>query len=324
MIERLFQKTKSKKSRGTLLCMKARIYFEMDKIDSLMLVCDFVQTHKDYIKIAKNIDVFQFYQDYIEKQYSRCIDYCDRVQNSLHSKSYGYKLKLVNNLFNYAIVYYNVGDWCLAKDYFSKLIDCAPKLYISTIACEYLNAIATKEKISIKVKDFDKNKESVISEVFFKRKNLAIFILFLSLVLLIISIIPLFFEHSTYQNEVNEFEENLNMALQIQYEEYRVVDYFNLIQNDIIMDSCCIIQDESGEYDIGFLVTSGEGEKLEFLCAVNNIKEKNRYNVKSITGTHSILIDVSDKGELEKKNYNKQLEIVGEDVELSLGFSIFQ
>ncbi len=318
LIDLFLKKSKSKRLKSAFIFLKARIYFEQNDIEHLKEICDYVEVYKKDFVVNHNLDAFRFYRDYVEERYIDCQKFCNQIDKNLNEKSFQYKLVYANNLFDYAAVYYKTGDYDRAKEYFQALIEYAPQLYISKLSEQYLKAIDKKKRIEISVSGCN---EQYVEPTQNSNKKILLRVVFIfALLLLIAPKLINGYKDYKYNQEVKDFEQKLCIALDEQYEEYYIVDYFNLTRNDEITDSFCIVKDEKGNYDIGFLTEKSNGEDFEFLCAVEDIKKNNSYCVRSMDGAHYVSIDVIMKNEMVAKDYAKTLQVAIDGDDFFIGF----
>ncbi len=316
----------SLRARYIYLCILAQVYFELRDFEKLQKILteydNYRSKHSSKSFLRQSYSVWSYYRYFLEHNYQACKVLCKErnlgiTANSLNSEF----LKLRNDFF-YAIACYENQEFEEAEKIFKSIISRAPKMYVSNISEKYVVAIECNSDCPFATSNIipDSNFQIYDSKTASRIKRNRMIIIIGLIIVAITTIVSSAF--GAYDKKgikaIDAYETKLNVALQAQYDEYNLVDYFNLLHNNDVTDVFCIVEDEKDQCDIGFIVTYDDGNTFDFICAVNDIKQGGRYVVKSPTGMHSVAIDIGLKSGTD---YDNKVIIAFDSSKVSIGFA---
>ena len=133
---------RSDKQKLVYFAALARVYFELDDMEKLQMVCedfyDYVDQSGNAEKLESSFPVMPYYRSYANGDYDACIAFCKQRQaEGKHSR-----LSEINALFLYAMAHYRLEETETAAQYFQSVASQAPGVYLATISEKYLAAIS--------------------------------------------------------------------------------------------------------------------------------------------------------------------------------------
>lgn len=215
-------KTQAGKSR--CLAFLARIYFELGDMENLNAVCNRYQGDKGMIP---------YYRAYAAGQYEQCIAICNEKDAKATAKQP--PVGAVNSCLHYAFAYAKLGDRENACKYFSQIAKTAPKLYVATVAQNYLDGGDLPQVTAVLPQ-----KDVSLDTPNLARRKKAMFLLTL-LALLISILLPLL----KPEDEVAEFNRKLDAAVAAEYTDYQIL-------------GCCWAEKDGEEVQTVCLIQSGD------------------------------------------------------------------
>ena len=319
------------KKRSTIrvryLCLSilALAYFELRDFEKLQILLtkydDYKAKYPSKSLLNSSNSVWSYYRYFLEQNYEACKVVSKERNLGLRPNAWNVNLARLQTDFFYAVACYENGDIEEAKKIFENIISDAPKMNYAVLSQKYCLAIERAQAVLLFDKEIlpDANFRILDTKTAAKVRWYKALRL-ISIAVLVFLLITRFafpdFE-KIKRTDIVIFEEKLHIALQAHYDKYNIISYLNLHHNNELTDSFCFVQNEKGGYDIGFLVTSDKGNTIDFMFAIKDIKCGERYIVKSITGKHSIAIDVDVKRGVE---YDKTTEIAFGSSVVSVGF----
>ena len=287
-IKQLNNKRIHKKLKLYYLLILSRAYFELRDFEKLKLL---VAKYDEYctefsIKKKDNLSIWNYYKCFLNSNYDECKSFCDLRNAQFKNNTWDSKLKKVQNDFFYAVACYENSEIEEAELIFSDIIQKAPNLYLSILSKKYIASIQGK-KICFEEILPDSNYHFVENRKFkvirlIKNASLV----FVVAVLIILEFIP-------GRNELSEYDKKLQTALSQQYIDFEVLDYMNVEENGVVKDVVVFVKDESGEIDVGFIMTYDNGASYNVKITEPNIVY-GTYVLTSFTGEHSVYLLVSD------------------------------
>lgn len=324
---------KSLQKKCTCLVFLARAYFELHNKDKLKQITDTFYELKKMNpmkeKLFSNYKIFFFYQSFINENYSSCMDYIDEQLMHLNIRKQEDNLRWLTQQINRAICYYWQGDKQKAKELFEYFKQNTPNLKNFTdLAMKYLSAIECNNSSALNTEMYDDvNTYDVECQIFalkkqLKKKKSIFFVLLIAFLGLLMSFEIIDYIHegdsqSKYLNEVIEYENDLNNAIDRNYDNGKFIKYFDVRNGEQHIDTFCLIE-VGGKLDLASIVTYDGGKTLELLMLVKDIRIPYDYCLKSAISDHQITISISDKY-LSDSNYIEVIEFSSGNTSYWLG-----
>lgn len=144
----------SLKNKCRYLSVLAEAYFELGDDEKLKAVCDkfseVTEKSKNPKKMKSQFPLFRFYRHCLDRNFENCLAIYDDIKANSNPKSLTYKIDGLYGDFNCAVIYYKMGDYEKAKQYFAKVTKKGAKMNASTLAKEYLYAIESGDDSCLK------------------------------------------------------------------------------------------------------------------------------------------------------------------------------
>lgn len=291
------------------LSVLARTYFELrdfEKLKTLLAKYDEYQTRISSKKSEDNNSIWEYYRSFLESDYEACKLLCSLRNGRLKDNACDTKLRKIQNNFLYATACYENGESDQAEQTFLCIVQKAPNLYISILSQKYVASIKGDKLYFEEI--FPDSSYQFVENKKFKVIRLIrnISLLFSIAVLIVLAFIP-------KTMELSEYERKLQIALSQQYTDFDILDYMNVEENGAVKDVLVFIKNETGEIDVGFIMTHDNGNTYDVEIVESNITY-NSYTLDSFTGAHGIELLISNQKYTDKndsysttviKNFNK-------------------
>lgn len=295
------------------LSLLARIYFELRDFEKLNLILkkydELNVLHSSNKNVNTTNSTWDYYRCFLECNFEACQEICKSKENTLKNKSVDNNYYILINDFYYAVACYSSGNKEKAEVIFDKIIHAAPKMHLSNISQRYVDSINFSSELTVIDEIIPKiNYQLYDSRTAKKircRKIITRILLIIFCSLMIFSSIIDFVEQNRQEPEYNsalaEYENKLNSALSKNYDNAKVVSYFNIKHEEKHIDTFCLIED-GDRLDLASIVTYDGGESLDILHLIEIIQIPYDYSVKSAVSNYKITFSVFDKQISDSKN----------------------
>mgnify|MGYP003300646501 CR=1 FL=1 len=254
---------------------------------------------KMFFRISNSM--WRYYEYYLDSNYEAAKTICNERNDSLSPKLRLFKFRRLENNFNYAIACYANNEMELARKIFEEIVATAPKLYISNISKEYLEAIQNNSELKVNDEvlpesgfqlytDYDKKKQ-------LKNHILITFFTILLALFLVLSAMINYFKKQDEEQRIIKYEQKLNDAISENYSRAEFLTYFDVKYDDKNLDALCII-DTGINLDIASIITRDKGETSDLVILKRNLKVGKYYCEKLYINDYYIGFKIYD----EKKN----------------------
>ncbi len=182
----------SEKQKLVYFAALARVYFELDDMEKLQMVCedfyDYVDQSGNAEKFESSFPLMPYYRSYANGDYDACIAFCKQRQ----AKAKSSRLSEINALFLYAMAYYRLEETETAVQHFQSVVSQAPGVYLAKISEKYLAAITQGAEVRFETV-LPNDAKDTVGDTYDSRKNqlkTVIFVLLVAgLLLLILSLV---------------------------------------------------------------------------------------------------------------------------------------
>lgn len=249
-------------------------YFELHDIDKLRAVYDryeyYLSKEKNQINIKKPYSIMQFFKYYLESDFTSCKNYCETlVSNSITNINHKTNLFVIQNNFYYAIACFKLNDKEKAYELLKSIIEVAPNLNYAKLSEEIINNDGLLEKNGSYVEILPDTNYPIQNEKKIKILRISKIILFVICFLALVGM-----QHFSYDAKVKS-------AIMMQYDDYGLVEYFNVEKNGDLVAVICIIENELNTYDVKSVVTADNGKTFSLVTCANNIKPNQYYSARN-------------------------------------------
>jgi len=143
-----FDASKKLKEKCGSLVYLGRIYFRLrdrEKLAEIIEKFNFLKnSNPKKHRVFAAYRTFDYYQDYLNGEYERCISSSEQSLRSLPVRYANSRFLKAQHLFSIAVMCYESGNTERAREIFSEIIETAPKLIdLKAHSEDYLNAIET-------------------------------------------------------------------------------------------------------------------------------------------------------------------------------------
>lgn len=303
-----FKQAKNK-AKSVYLGNLARIYFELDDVDVLNEICkQFTLYSEENTNLLNKYPVFSFYQYYIEGEYNECIKFCKHRLEKYKNKSDKYNLVKLNNYFNLAVSYYKNNDIADAKKWFEKIVLFAPKMHIAEVSKRYLDTIEKGEISAVKFPKVipNENYQDEENHSFRKLKLLKRVAYLLIIVSAAIYIVLSIVNPSKPSTKITEFEKQLNAAVDVNYDNFKLLGYCNVEMDGVVVDVIALIYSEN-KIDVVSYVSYDGTKAVE--KRITDIQPDKTYSFESTTQTHQLFVSLIDSDLCDDERTKIEFEI---------------
>ena len=183
---------RSDKKKLVYFAALARVYFELDDMVKLQMVCedfyDYVDQSGNAEKLESSFPLMPYYRSYANGDYDACLAFCKQRQAE-ETRS---RLSEINALFLCAMAYYRLEETEMAVQYFQSVASQAPGVYLATISEKYLAAISRGAEVYFETV-MPNDAGDPVSDTFDSRRNriktVRLVLLVAGLLLLILSLV---------------------------------------------------------------------------------------------------------------------------------------
>ncbi len=134
-------RARSEKQKLVYFATLARVYFELDDMENLLMVCedfyDYVDQSGNAEKLKSSFPLMPYYRCYANGDYEECIAFCKKREGQTSSR-----IAEINLLFMYAKAHYRLGETEMAAQYYESVASQAPGVYLAKISEQYLATIS--------------------------------------------------------------------------------------------------------------------------------------------------------------------------------------
>lgn len=298
--KQLQKKKCSVMTKHVCLSLLARSYFELRDYEKLKtLVIKHEELKKQYPK--KSIfrtpnTMWSYYRYFLDKNFEACKTVCNERNLQLKPKAWDTKIRALQNDFYYAVACYENEDTDLAKESFIVISSAAPKMYLSSLANLYLEAVEHCKQPCVRDAE-------VLPDVSFqtyntnalKRKQRHKVFMEIAICIAVVLFAARTVLDYIYQKEYKEvllYESKLNDALIEKYDKATWISHLGLTKDDRYVDSLCLANDNNSLVLVNVTTSDGE-ETFEVLEIAKNIVLDSYYCVKSLASNYYIGFEVS-------------------------------
>lgn len=296
------------KNKCFYLVTLARVYFLLEDNENLKVVCERFQNsiayHKKADKIRKQYVIMQYFEKYMEGDYLSCqnlfLQYKDNTKKTCNN------LMKIQWKFYYAVACYYAADKETAQQVFGEVISEAPKVNYANISQKYLNIIENNQQEQFSKVEIipDENYTVATDRIFLKSRVGVVFSYILIGVCIIISV----FINGSSLHKQSIVEEKLNSAFDKEYEEYKLLDYFNINKDDSIIAAMCVAEIPEERLDVCSVVVNDD-EIFELGNITKDVEIGKYYYIKDITDMYYIGFSIVDEKKDIPSNSYKIVEI---------------
>lgn len=306
-------------TRFFYLSLWARADFELRDYEGLKDLLDqFEELKKQYP--AKKVfqaanSAWSYYRFFLDRNYDACKTICAKRDEEIKSGVRMQAFRKLQNDFLYAVACYENRETDEARKTFEDIVSFAPKMHLCAVSQKYLVAIEQNSQEPFESSHLFPDPDFPLYDprtaVRIKCGRIIIAVCLLLMIASSVFIVA-------REQEKRLFQQKLNTALESQYDEYQIMDYFILPRNNRPAASFCIVQDSKGQCDIGFVMTNDKGKTYEFFPVIRDIQQNTRNYVISPVDQQGIIIDVSHK---KSTDYDKTIMITLNNKNAYIGFS---
>ncbi len=297
------------KNKCFYLVILARVYFLLGDNEKLKMICKQFQNYIMYQKrvdqIRKQYVVMQYFEKYLEGDYLSCQDYYSMYKDN--TKAVRSELRQIQWKFYYAVACYYADDKETAQQIFGEVISEAPKVNYANISQKYLNIIEKNQQESFAKIEMlpDENYIVPTDKIFSKWRVGVVFSYILIGVCIIISV----FINGSSLHKPSIVEGKLNSALDKEYEEYKLLDYFNINKDDSIIAAMCVAEIPEERLDVCSVGVNDDDENFELSNVIKDVQIGKYYYIKDITDMYYIGFSIVDEKKDIPPNSYKIVEI---------------
>ena len=295
----------AKKFSFVYLSFLANMYFRTGDDVRLGEVCERVDAlmaeQKKISKSIKNwIVVIPFFQAYLRRDLATCEAFWNNNPSKL-------ELGQVTRNYNVARVALAVGETEKAKALFEEVLQKAPKLYLSTHAAHALEAIEASCSYDEGIEPITPTENFVLPVAPQKSKVVTV-LLWVIIMCLFLGSVYLKWQEKQWDREYEEYIEEIRLIVEEDYDNVAVVQTFDPLYDDIIVDNMFVCEVDSGMilgavyvyedeynlcYDIFVTIDKEELQSEEKLCLVSEFESATCY-INIVMGFYSKVEDVPE------------------------------
>ncbi len=241
---------KKRKNSWPYYAYLAGAYFQLEDIDSLRSICDKFDeaTRAKKGNIQARAPLMKYYSLYAKGEHEALKELYDIPEKTNYSKA-----GLMLFEYIHAINFYTLGDVAKAKEIFEKIKCDAPLLGIGKLSESKLEAINQG-------KDFEINPIKLNpTEAFLPTKSqrnvdrLKLIRKISSFILIIVFAIG-FSLIGFLEKKSEEYEQRLYDAIDVYYDDFEILDHFNIKKDGELVEAACIFQQSNGTFAVGYFV----------------------------------------------------------------------
>ncbi|MBR2926606.1 MAG: hypothetical protein IKC31_03395 [Clostridia bacterium] len=295
--------------KAIFLTYLAIAYFEIRDHENLAKTVDaFYELPKYTKKLQKFLakySAFQFYKAYLDKDFEQCIalteDKAAKVRKNHPTKN----LDQLAYQRNFAIVYYELGEFEKAKEIFRHLMEAAPNLNnFYELSARYITAIEQNGSPDLMLQVGQEEITQTERELFSLQKKakkenivakLATAVICFLVGFLVLTSIAYGESYADYKARLAEYEADLNDALSLQYDsDAKFIEYFNVMNGENVLEVFCLVEVD-GRLDLTSVVTRDQGVTSNLVLLLEDVKIPGEYTVESAVSVYKITFYISDE-----------------------------
>jgi hypothetical protein len=257
------KKKQSLKNKYLYFSILSRAYFELGDIEKLNVICnkfnEFASIPTNTAKSKKVFFLMRYYECFAKRDYKACLLLCEQ---QLANKKQSNRLAVIELYFNYAIAFYKLGDAENSNQYFGLIIQEKTDLHLAALAQNYLDRLPANVVECCAVpsilpqEDFAPYTPEFISK---RRKRRVFSVILLALNILLISalLVSQYVYTIKRQEERAAYEEKLDAALAIYYEDFEKCEFFDLYKDNIYLETLSLVKTETGLHLLTVITRDG-------------------------------------------------------------------
>ncbi len=300
------------KSEYYYLSLLARAYFELrdfDKLNLLLKKYDELKALYPSKKLFNTANsIWSYYRYFLDGNFEACKTICREKLLETNSKAWDAKIRKLNNDFTYAVACYENGDKNDAIKSFESIVAYAPKMNASDVAQKYLNNINEQ-----KILEFQEILPETNCEIAFNENKVLKIIKCVGILLVVIGVILIGVSHVDsykYNKRLQEYENQLDIAISQIYDDFSILGYSNVSIDDQIVDVFCVIETKNG-IDVVSYGEYSDGSKVALLRQSNMVINQ-VYTISSLAGNYLLDVGVYDTNCLENTIVKLKVTYQGE------------